>query len=176
MAPHRSTKQNRDSRNAKARRRRVVGLSCTAGAFLAFGLTPLATAPRAHADMEDVIVQPVIDAIAQAVNLVDPGLASSFDLGLDAGSLAAPALAAAAAENASIPLQMNNITEPVVDVSVGGGPNIPVVAAQMTSSGKRPQSKPAVLLGRGLGLPHAFTLSPKEPSQRTSNTRRRHAD
>lgn len=94
---------------------------------MAFGLIPLVTAPRAHADMEDVIVQPVIDAIAQAVNVMDPGLASSFDPGLDAGSLAAPALAAAAAANASIPLQMFNTTSPLVDLSVSGGPNIPVL-------------------------------------------------
>ena len=114
------------SRNGKAwRGGRVVGLGSTAGAFLAFGLISLATAPRAHADVEDIF-QPVIDAIAQAVNVVDPGLASSLDPGLDVGSVAAAALPAAAAENATIPLQMYNTT-PLVDVSLSGGPNIPVI-------------------------------------------------
>jgi hypothetical protein len=118
--------ENRRSRNGKrCRRGRVVGLGTTAGAFLALGMIPLATAPRAHADVEDIF-QPVIDAIAQAVNVVDPSLASSLDPGLDVGSVAAAALPAAAAVNATIPLQVFN-TDPVVDLSVGGGPNIPVV-------------------------------------------------
>lgn len=109
---------------------------------MALGMTALTTAPRVHADFEDLL-QPITDAIAQAVSVVDPGLASSLDpsldigslaapalaadvSGLDAGSLAAPAQAAAAAVNATIPLQMHN-TDPLVDLSVGGGPNIPVV-------------------------------------------------
>jgi hypothetical protein len=41
MTQH-TSRRNRRSRNPKARRRRVVGLSTSAGAFLAFGLTPLA--------------------------------------------------------------------------------------------------------------------------------------
>jgi hypothetical protein len=117
----------RRSRNGKAGRAgRLVGLGSTAGAFLALGLTPLATAPRAHADVEDIF-QPVIDAIAQAVNVMDPSLASSLDPGIDAGGSAAPALAAAAVENATVPLTVYN-TDPVVDVSIGGGPDIPVIA------------------------------------------------
>jgi hypothetical protein len=120
--------QNRRSRNRKAcRGGHVVGLG-TAGAFVALGMIPLATAPRAHADLEDLL-QPIADAIAQAINVVDPSLASSLDPGLDAGSLAASALPADVAENATIPLQLtNNGWDPVVDVSVGGGPDIPVVA------------------------------------------------
>jgi hypothetical protein len=138
--------QNRESRNGKARRGGyAVGLGGAAGAFLALGMTALTTAPRVHADFEDLL-QPITDAIAQSVSLLDPALASSLDPSLDIGSLAAPALAAdipgldvggvaaspmaaAAAENATIPLQLtNNGTDPVVDISVGGGPNIPVVA------------------------------------------------
>lgn len=133
--------QNRESRNGKARRGGyAVGLGGAAGAFLALGMTALTTAPRVHADFEDLL-QPITDAIAQSVSLLDPALASSLDPSLDIGSLAAPALAAdipgldvggvaaspmaaAAAENATIPLQLtNNGTDPVVDISVGGGPN-----------------------------------------------------
>jgi hypothetical protein len=118
---------NCGSRGRKARRGgRVIGLGCTAGAFLAFGFIPLATAPRAHADLEDIF-QPVIDAIGQAVNVVDPGLATSFDPGLDLGGLAEPAAAAAAVENATVPLTLgSNYGAPLVDLSVGGGPNIPI--------------------------------------------------
>src|SRR5581483_1077542 len=106
MAHYRSTTQNHQVRKAKAPRRRVVGLSACAGAVLAFGLTPLATAPRAQADFEDAIVQPLVEAIAQAVNVFDPSLASALDPGLAVGSLADPAMAVAAADNATIPLQM----------------------------------------------------------------------
>jgi hypothetical protein len=106
---------------------RVVGLGLTAGAFLAVGMVPMATAPPAHADLEDIF-QPVIDAIGQAVTAADPGLASSFDPGLDVGVLAEPAAAAAAVENATVPLTLtNNDFTPLVNISVGGGPDIPVV-------------------------------------------------
>jgi hypothetical protein len=37
-------------------RRQVVALGASAGAFLAFGLTPLAGTPAAHADFEDLLV------------------------------------------------------------------------------------------------------------------------
>jgi hypothetical protein len=124
MAHRRTTEQNRQFRNAKARRR-VVGLGASAGAFLALGMVPLATAPRAHADIEDLF-QPISDAIAQAINSVDPGLASSLDPGLDVGSVAAAALPADAADNATIPLTMDG-TDPLVHISVGGGPSIPVI-------------------------------------------------
>jgi hypothetical protein len=90
-------------------------------------MVPVATAPQAHADFEDLF-QPVIDAISQAVNVVDPGLATSFDPGLDVGGLAEPAAAAAAAENATVPLTLtNNDFTPLVNISVGGGPDIPVI-------------------------------------------------
>ena len=43
MAGQRSSNKNRRSENTKARRcRSVVGLIASAGAFLAFGMTPLA--------------------------------------------------------------------------------------------------------------------------------------
>ena len=49
----RFSKRNRRPRNAKALRRAVVGLIASAGAFLAFGMTPLAMTPSAHADEFD---------------------------------------------------------------------------------------------------------------------------
>jgi hypothetical protein len=71
MARHRTTKQNRQSRNAEARRCRVVGLGTSAGAFLAFGLTPRATAPAAHADEFELIIDPIINSVA-GVDLLPP--------------------------------------------------------------------------------------------------------
>jgi len=81
MTQHTSTR-NRRSRNAKARRRRMVGLLTSAGAFLAFGLTPLATAPPAHADEFDVIIDPIISAISGSLG----GVVAPF-AGVDLGGL-----------------------------------------------------------------------------------------
>src|SRR5271155_2918724 len=71
MAGQRCPKRNRRSRNAKALRRAVVGLIASAGAFLAFGMTPLAMTPSAHADEFDVIIDPIINSLSS----VDPTLA-----------------------------------------------------------------------------------------------------
>ena len=71
MAGQHNNKRNQRSRNAKARRRRVLGAGTTAGAFLAFGMTPLATAPAAHADVFDVIIDPVINSILGSITSLD---------------------------------------------------------------------------------------------------------
>src|ERR1700733_10943718 len=68
-AQHR--KRNRQSKSSKARRRRAVGLSTTAGAALAFGLTPWATAPPAPGDELDVLLDPIINSLSA----IDPTLA-----------------------------------------------------------------------------------------------------
>ena len=94
MARHRGTKRNQRSRKAKARRRGVVGLSTSAGAFLAFGLGPLAGTPSAKADVFDDILDLVVGSAASsaltAVNptdFVDPGMLSGLlgDLSTPAG-------------------------------------------------------------------------------------------
>src|SRR5947209_19307866 len=68
MAGRRGSKRNRQARTAKARRRRVIGLSSGAGTFLAFGLTPWVGVPAAHADGFDVILDPIIHSLSS----VDP--------------------------------------------------------------------------------------------------------
>src|SRR5258707_13101373 len=91
----RHSKKNRQSGKAKARRR-ALGLGGSAGAFLAFGLTPLASlasAPPARADGLDAIIDPILNSILRSV--------TSFDalLGIDpsaVGDLALPATDAAA--------------------------------------------------------------------------------
>jgi hypothetical protein len=87
VASRSSSKRNQRSSKAKARRRRrAVGMGGSAGAFLALGLGPLATAPAAHADPFDVILDPIINSITSALpSALDP-LA-----GLDLASLTLPA-------------------------------------------------------------------------------------
>jgi hypothetical protein len=66
----RHSKRNHRSNDGKARRRRwAVGLDTGAGAVLAFGLAPFSSAPAAHADEFDVIIDPIINSLA---GLVDP--------------------------------------------------------------------------------------------------------
>jgi endoglycosylceramidase len=78
-------------------RRRVLGLGATAGAFFAFGLSPVVAAP-ASADEFDVIVDPIISALSG----IDPtlgadlgALAASFDPTVATDSAASAATAAA---------------------------------------------------------------------------------
>ncbi len=98
MAHQHGNKRSRRSRAAAVRRRRLLGAGTTAGAFVAFGLSPLAHAPTARADELDVIIEPIVNAIAGSVsNVVDPlagleSLAGADPLaGLDVGSLSLPA-------------------------------------------------------------------------------------
>jgi endoglycosylceramidase len=95
MARRRTVEVDHHPREARAReRRRVVGLGLTAGAFLAFGMTPLITAPAANADEFDVILDPILNSLSS----IDPGLAtdvgalvSSFDPSFAADSAATAA-------------------------------------------------------------------------------------
>ena len=122
------------------RRHRVVGVVSALGAFLAVGTA----APAAHADWDDLF-QPFIDALS----VFDPGIdadSGSALASLDSmfndfnsmeqllfGSGAADASTAGSAvasgadaddtpDSFTVPLQVNGYTEPVVNVSVGGGP------------------------------------------------------
>src|ERR1700691_2764209 len=99
MAGARS-KRNRQSRNRKARRS-LIGLGGGAGAFLALGLSPLANAPEAKADVLDAILDPLINSLGS----IDPTLAvdlgsvvSSFD-----PTFADSALAALPAVDSALP-------------------------------------------------------------------------
>jgi hypothetical protein len=147
---------SRDSIKGKARRRRVAGMGTAAGAFLAaatMSTGSVVTAPAARADIDDLldpIIQPILTSLSDAVAGIDPAAAtdlsslSSLDttidnalnsvFGTDLISASAPAAAAAAstpdpttATNVDIPLTVDEDTEPVVDVSVNGGPEEPVL-------------------------------------------------
>lgn len=139
------------------RRGRVVTAVAAVGAFLTLGITPLASVPSAHADIDDLF-QP----IAEAVALLDPSLAgdlgavnplASLDTMMDGwyqtlvytpihdldqslgwvyGAPGAAAETGAAGPDtalttATVPLVVQDGTEPVVDISVGGGASVPVL-------------------------------------------------
>ena len=88
------SKRNRRSAKAKARRR-AIGLGGGAGAFLAFGLSPLASAPPAHADGLDAIVDPIINSVlshlTDSITSFDALVGIDPSTALDLGSLAVPA-------------------------------------------------------------------------------------
>jgi len=96
------SKRSRRSRNAKVRRRgRMAGFGTTAGAALAFGLTPLATAPAASADGLDVILDPIINSLSS----VDPTLGvdlTGWVAGLDSALAAASSADASSAATAPL--------------------------------------------------------------------------
>ena len=77
--------------------RRVIGLGMAAGAFLAFGMSPLVTAPAANADEFDVILDPIINSLSA----IDPTLGA--DLGALATSLDPTFAADSAATTAAVP-------------------------------------------------------------------------
>src|SRR6202035_5143828 len=96
-------RSQRSSKDKARRRRRSIGLGGGAGAFLAFGLSPLGSVPPAHADGLDVIIDPIINSILNSVTGLD-ALAgvdptTGLDLALpatDLGGLALPATDAVA--------------------------------------------------------------------------------
>ena len=99
MAGRHNNKRNQRSRKAKANRRRMLGAGTTAGAFLAFGMTPLAAAPAAHADEFDVIIDPIINSILGSITSLDAFVGIDPSTALDLGGLALPATDAALASD-----------------------------------------------------------------------------
>ena len=114
MAGQHSKKNRRAAKGAKARGR-ALGLGGSAGAFLAFGLSPLAglaSAPPAHADGLDVIIDPIINSILSSVTSFDALLGIDPTTGLD---LALPATDAAAATPSGWEALFGDLTNPVSD-------------------------------------------------------------
>ena len=73
MAGQRSSKNNQSAKAKARRRRRAIGLGGSAGAFLAFGLYPLAGAPTAKADVfDDILDLAVGSAASSAITAVNP--------------------------------------------------------------------------------------------------------
>jgi len=134
------------------RRHRLVAAVSAVGTFLVLGAAPLAGAPAANADFDDLFA-PIIDAFS----MVDPGIAADTDPGsalasLDTlfdgwyqdliynplnsiapwlfGTTDVPGSAAAYGPDTpvadlpssfTVPMDVNLTTQPVINVSVGGG-------------------------------------------------------
>lgn len=94
MADPNRSERHQWSCSARVRRRGVAGLITAVGAFWAFILFPLATAPATHADLFDAVVDAVGEPAAGWLPVLDPG---SLDLvGGDAAATSDPAEALAA--------------------------------------------------------------------------------
>src|SRR6202012_3730201 len=134
-----------------AGRRLLMGVGAGAGVFLAaaaMATGSAVTAAPAHADFEDLldpIIQPLLTSLTDSIGAFDPAAAldltswtDSFLASLNSIHLAFPsaadpaaAVAAAAAPAAStggtIPLTLLEGTEPAVNASIGGGPDVPLL-------------------------------------------------
>ncbi|MCV7328589.1 hypothetical protein H7J81_00560, partial [Mycobacterium cookii] len=106
------SKKNRRAAKSKARRA-AFGLGGSAGAFLAFGLSPLAAAPQARADGLDVIIDPIINSVLHSVTSFDALLGIDPTAGLTSATDAASA-APGGWETLFADLG-NNFTNPVSD-------------------------------------------------------------
>ncbi len=80
MAHQYGSRRNCATHRARGQRRgRVVGLGAVVGAVLAFGVGPLGAAPAARADVLDVVIDPILQPVQQAltgvtdvVSAIDP--------------------------------------------------------------------------------------------------------
>ncbi|MGC2652191.1 MAG: hypothetical protein WA317_01015, partial [Mycobacterium sp.] len=95
---HRSGKR-RQSVSIRRRRGYLVGSGAAVSAFLALGVTPLADAPAAHADLFDLVIAPLVDSLGSAAS------ASVAVPDLPLGGLFDSAFA-----NAAIPDALSNLT------------------------------------------------------------------
>ncbi len=101
MAGRRGCKRNRQSRGFAARRGRAIGMSAGAGAFLAFGLSPLTALPSAQADVltdwVDLIIDPVVNAAPPVEALDFSAWLDPSTWNLDVAATDLPGVVAAAA-------------------------------------------------------------------------------
>jgi PE-PGRS C-terminal aspartyl peptidase-like domain len=129
----------------KAWRRPLSGVGVRAGAFVAAAAVAAGSAAPAKADFEDLldpIVQPILTSLTDSVTLFDPAAAldltswtdtflaslGSFDLALPTADSAVAVAAtgaepAAAAATYTIPITMQIVTEPTIQVTIAGADN-----------------------------------------------------
>jgi hypothetical protein len=142
MAGHDGKKH---ARSAKVGRRMLVGMGAGAGVFLAaaaMATGSAVTAAPAHADFEellDPIIQPLLTSLTDSIGAFDPAAAldltswtdsflaslNSIDLALPSADSAVSAAAtgaepASSAGSATIPIVMQEVTEPTVQATVDG--------------------------------------------------------
>jgi hypothetical protein len=131
------------------RRHRLVGAVGAVGAFLAVGVAPLTTAPAANADFDDLF-QPIIDAFSWVdpgiADATEPGSALAsldtlfdgwyqdlvytplhgiapwlFGPDLPGSAVAYDADSTSLPDSFTVPMDVKLGTQPVIDVSIGGG-------------------------------------------------------
>jgi hypothetical protein len=141
----------KQARSAKTGRRLLVGMGAGAGVFLAAAAMATGSAAPAKADFEDLldpIIQPLLTSFTDAISSFDPAaatditswtdslLASLGSIDLAVPSVAEPASAVAAAASPAadpttgtydIPLTLLEGTEPSVQGSIDGGPDVPLL-------------------------------------------------
>jgi hypothetical protein len=141
----------KQARSAKTGRRLLVGMGAGAGVFLAAAAMATGSAAPAKADFEDLldpIIQPLLTSFTDAISSFDPAaatditswtdslLASLGSIDLAVPSVAEPASAVAAAASPAadpttgtydIPLTVLEGTEPSVQGSIDGGPDVPLL-------------------------------------------------
>jgi len=143
MAGRDSANGNTQSRHAKVRRRRIVIVGGVAGAFLAaaaMATGSAVTAAPAKADFEDLldpIIQPILTSLTDSLAGFDPAAAvdvtswtdslfaslNSIDLALPTTAEPAAAAALPAAPDpttGTIPITVQEATEPTVQASIDG--------------------------------------------------------
>src|SRR3984885_5094953 len=139
----------KQARSAKTGRRLLVGMGAGAGVFLAAAAMATGSAAPAKADFEDLldpIIQPILTSLTDSIGAFDPAAAldltswtDSFLASLNSIDLALPSVAepaaaaasstadAAAATGGPIPLTVLEGTEPAVNASIAGGPDVPLL-------------------------------------------------
>jgi hypothetical protein len=92
---------------------------------LALGLLPIVTASPAHADIGDFITDPIANAVDHVGGLLNPG--ADVD-GLSGAASAEAVPFDSSGDTASVPLRIEGVGagQPVIDISIGGEPSIPV--------------------------------------------------
>jgi PE-PGRS family protein with aspartyl peptidase-like domain len=184
MAGRDSADGNMHSRNAKVRHRRVVIMGGAVGAFLAaaaMATGSAVTAAPAKADFEDLldpVIQPLLTSLTDAISGFDPAATTdltswtdsllsslnSIDLALPSAAEPASSLTSSAADvttptNVDIPLTVSEDTEPVVNVSVNGGSEVPVLVDTGSSGLVLPLQDIGLSDLETLGLPTGLGFS-----------------
>jgi hypothetical protein len=183
MAGRDSTNGNRQSGNAKVRRRRVLIMggavgACMAAAAMATG--SVVTAAPAKADFEDLldpIIQPLVTSLSDAIAGFDPAAATdltswndsllsslnSLDVGAALPSTAEPAASAAASPASDstsgtydIPITVQEDTEPTVQASIDGSSPQTLLVDTGSSGLVIPWQDLGLLQTLELGFPSSF--------------------
>jgi hypothetical protein len=170
-----SAKGIKNSGNSKVRRRGLVVVGGAVGAFAAAAAMATGSAAPAKADFDDLldpIIQPLITSLSDAIVGFDPaagtdltswtdsllGSLNSIDVALPSATEPAAA-ASASSDPASIPITVQEGTEPTVDVSVDGSTAAPMLVDTGSSGLVIPSTDLSLTQWLDLGLPTGINES-----------------